>query len=153
MRLIKLDTISDRICSSTWCRRPCLRRPSALAHLTSSTVMASCTTHIPRAAFTQIAQLPKQANGMLYVWVYSHDQEHATPLRRVLMGIESGVRPVLSRLPGFWQTLVLAPILPCYVLYQNVYRRPQLGAHVATRYGWNEALHTARDRLTPPFAH
>lgn len=21
------------------------------------------------------------------------------------------------------------------------------------RYGWNEALHAARDRLTPPFAH
>ncbi len=40
-------------------------------------------TYSTRAAFTQIARLPKQANGMLYVWVYSHDQEQATPLRRV----------------------------------------------------------------------
>jgi len=110
-------------------------------------------TYSTRAAFTQIAQLPKQANGMLYVWVYSRDQEQATLLRRVLMAIESGVRPVLSRLPGFWQTLVLAPTLPVYMLYQNVYRRTQLGAHVTARYGWNEALHAARDRLTPPFAH
>lgn len=110
-------------------------------------------TYSTRAAFTQIAQLPKQANGMLYVWVYSHDQERVTPLRRVLMGIESVVRPVLSRLPGFWQTLVLAPTLPFYVLYQHVYRRTQLGTLVAARYGWNEALHAARDRLTPPFAH
>jgi len=93
------------------------------------------------------------ANGMLYVWVYSHDQEHATPLRCVLIVIESGVRPVLSRLPGFWQTLFLASALLFYVLYQNFHRRTQLGAHVAAWYGWNEALHAARDRLTPPFAH
>jgi len=110
-------------------------------------------TYSTRAAFTRIARLPKQANGMLYVWVYSHDQEQATPLRRALMVIESVVRPVLSRLPGFWQSLFLVPALPFYVLYQNVYRRTQLGAHVAARYGWNEALHAARDRLTPPFAH
>jgi uncharacterized protein YbaR (Trm112 family) len=110
-------------------------------------------TYSTHAAFTQIARLPKQANGMLYVWVYSHDQEQVTSLRRVLMGIERGVRPMLSRLPGFWQTLFLTPALPFYVLYQNFYRRTQLGTHVATRYGWNEALHAARDRLTPPFAH
>ena len=110
-------------------------------------------TYSTRAAFTQIAQLPKQANGMLYVWVYSHDQERATPLRRVLMDIESVVRPVLARLPAFWQTLVLAPTLPFYVLYQNVYHRTQLSTLGAARYGWNEALHAARDRLTPPFAH
>jgi uncharacterized protein YbaR (Trm112 family) len=109
-------------------------------------------TYSTRAAFIQLARLPKQANGMLYVWVYSHNQEQATPLRRVLMITERGVRPMLSRLPGFWQTLVLVPALPFYVLYQNFYRRTRLGAHAA-RYGWNEALHAARDRLTPPFAH
>jgi uncharacterized protein YbaR (Trm112 family)/SAM-dependent methyltransferase len=110
-------------------------------------------THSTRAAFKQIAQLPKRVDGMLYVWVYSHKQEQATPLRRVLMAVERVVRPLLSRLPEFAQTILLLPTLPFYIVYQNLYRRNQLGKQFAATYGWNEALHAARDRLTPPFAH
>ena len=73
-------------------------------------------TYSTRAAFMQIAQLPKQANGMLSVWGYPHDQEHATLLQRRLMVLKSGVGPMLSRLSGFWQTLVLMPTLPFCML-------------------------------------
>lgn len=38
------------------------------------------------------------------------------------------------------------------MLYQNLYGRRNIGQEYAARYGWNEALHAARDRLTPPFA-
>ena len=69
------------------------------------------------------------------------------------MTAEQVVRPALSRLPGFVQTICLLPILPFYILYQNLYRRNQLGKRFAATYGWKEALHAARDRLTPPFAH
>lgn len=103
-------------------------------------------------AFAGLTQLPKAGVGMLYIWVYSHEQEKATVLRRALMLIEAGVRPVVSRMPSVLQTLFLLPALPFYVLYQNLYGRRSLGKEYSARYGWNEALHAARDRLTPPFA-
>src|SRR5262245_19662753 len=49
MLLIKLDTILDRVRSSTWSRLRCFPRHSTLAHLTSYTVMVSYTTRIPHA--------------------------------------------------------------------------------------------------------
>jgi uncharacterized protein YbaR (Trm112 family)/SAM-dependent methyltransferase len=110
-------------------------------------------THSTRAAFSRIAELPKPTNGMLYVWLYSREQERATLLRRILMLVESVCRPVLSRLPSPLQTAFLVPTVPLYILYQNLYVRCRLGRNVAATYGWNEALHAARDRLTPPFAY
>ena len=109
-------------------------------------------TYSTRTAFNNIARLPKH-HGMLYVWVYSNVQENATLLRKVLMLIEHVVRPLLSRMPTLIQTACLVPTLPMYFLYQNIYRRKKVGQKYATRYGWNEALHAARDRLTPPYAH
>lgn len=109
-------------------------------------------TYSTREAFNRIAPLTKP-NGMLYVWLYSHEQEKATPLRRALMGVEHVARPVISRLPSALQTGLLLPTLPLYMLRQNVYERYKYGKKTAARYGWNEALHAARDRLTPPFAY
>jgi len=110
-------------------------------------------THSTRAAFGEIAPLPKPASGMLYVWLYSHEQERRTPLRHALMAIERAIRPVLARLPAPVQTAVLMPTTPLYMLYQNFYRRRKMGRQYTATYTWNEALHAARDRLTPPFAH
>jgi hypothetical protein len=62
-------------------------------------------------------------------------------------------RPVLTQLPGPLQTAALTPAVPLYILYQNVYRRRKMDRDTAASYGWNEGLHAARDRLTPPFAH
>jgi uncharacterized protein YbaR (Trm112 family)/SAM-dependent methyltransferase len=110
-------------------------------------------THSTLAAFTSIAALAKEVDGMLYVWLYSHEHEQVNALRRLLMAIETLVRPVLSRLPKIAQTAALLPTLPFYVLYQNLHIRRRYGAEHTAKYGWNEALHAARDRLTPPFAH
>jgi hypothetical protein len=103
-------------------------------------------------AFEALTTLPKSPGGLLYIWVYSHAQEKATILRRALMAIETVVRPFVSGLPSAVQTAFLLPVVPFYVLYQNLYIRRSLGRNYAARYGWNEALHAARDRLTPPFA-
>ena len=70
-------------------------------------------------AFTGLTTLPKTGGGLLYIWVYSHEQEKATLLRRALMMIETVVRPVVSSLPSALQTALLMPALPFYVLYQN----------------------------------
>jgi 2-polyprenyl-3-methyl-5-hydroxy-6-metoxy-1,4-benzoquinol methylase len=109
-------------------------------------------TYSTSTAFSRLTELPKVGGGLLYVWVYSHDQEKATMMRRALMLLETVIRPLVSRLPTVLQTIVLLPALPFYILYQNLYGRRQLGTEYAARYGWNEALHAARDRLTPPFA-
>jgi len=110
-------------------------------------------TYSTSSAFRSIARLAKEMDGMLYVWLYSHEHEQVTPLRRILMSIEGLVRPVLSRLPKVGQTAALLPTLPFYILYQNLHVRRKYGEEHTAKYGWNEALHAARDRLTPPFAH
>jgi uncharacterized protein YbaR (Trm112 family)/SAM-dependent methyltransferase len=109
-------------------------------------------TYSTATAFKQLAPLPKE-NGMLYVWVYSHEDAKTTPLRRILMGVESLVRPVLSRLPRNVQMIALAPAIPAYMFYQGFIRRRRMGSDAAVKYGWTEALIAARDRLTPPFAY
>jgi SAM-dependent methyltransferase len=105
-----------------------------------------------REAFRSIASLPK-SDGMLYVWAYSHEDEQASVLRRILMTIERSTRPLLSRLPSRVQAVLLLPALPFYMVYQNCFRRRDMGEQLTPKYRWNEALHAARDRLTPPFAH
>jgi SAM-dependent methyltransferase len=110
-------------------------------------------TYSTSTAFRSIAPLAKEADGMLYVWLYSHEHEQVTSLRRMLMNIERLVRPMLSQLPKAAQTAALLPSVPLYILYQNLYVRKKYGEEHTAKYGWNEALHAARDRLTPPFAH
>jgi uncharacterized protein YbaR (Trm112 family) len=109
-------------------------------------------TYSTHDAFLGIAPLTK-ADGMLYVWVYSNEDEEASLLRRMLMALESGIRPLLAKLPNAIRTAALVPTLPVYIAYQNLYRRRRIGALYAPRYSWNAAMHAARDRLTPPFAY
>jgi uncharacterized protein YbaR (Trm112 family)/2-polyprenyl-3-methyl-5-hydroxy-6-metoxy-1,4-benzoquinol methylase len=110
-------------------------------------------TYSTETAFKRIAKLPTSNNGMLCVWIYSHHREKTTLLRRLLLMTENLVRPVLTQLPSPLQTAALTPAVPLYILYQNIYRRRKMDRDTAASYGWNEALHAARDRLTPPFAH
>jgi uncharacterized protein YbaR (Trm112 family)/SAM-dependent methyltransferase len=109
-------------------------------------------TYSTKEAFKHLARLPKE-DGMLYVWVYSHEDGKTTRLRRTLMWVESAIRPTLSRLPRNVQIVALAPAIPAYILYQGMVRRRKMGPDSAVKYGWTEALIAARDRLTPPFAY
>src|SRR5262249_9776947 len=78
-------------------------------------------TYSTRQAFDRLTDLPRAKGGKLYVWVYSHHQETVTIVRRTLMLIERLIRPILSRLPSRLQTASLLPLIPLYVLYQNLY--------------------------------
>src|SRR2546426_1168051 len=73
-------------------------------------------TYSTPAAFGEIARLPKPTQGMLYVWLYSHEQERLTPLRRAIMAVERAVRPVLSRLPASVQTAGVRATHPAHIL-------------------------------------
>jgi uncharacterized protein YbaR (Trm112 family)/SAM-dependent methyltransferase len=103
-----------------------------------------------RIAFDMICKLPKRG-GRLYVWLYNHSSEHRRLHRRLITIMESVIRPVCWRLPESLQTAVLLPIILLYLIYRNVYVRRLGSDYVA--YGWREALHGARDRFTPRYAH
>ena len=102
-----------------------------------------------RTAFQSLSRLTRRG-GRLYVWVYSQEDEERSAVRRGLMLLERLLRPVCWRLPGPLQTAVLLPIVPLYLVHQNLGSNGQAGA---IRYGFNEAMHAARDRFTPRYVH
>jgi uncharacterized protein YbaR (Trm112 family)/SAM-dependent methyltransferase len=109
-------------------------------------------TYSTRTAFDQLARLPK-IGGRLYIWVYSpydYDEDRNWQ-HRILMKLERIIRPVVWRLPDSLQTVALAPIVPLYLAYENVYLRNRDNRYI--KYGWREAMHAARDRFTPRYAH
>jgi uncharacterized protein YbaR (Trm112 family)/SAM-dependent methyltransferase len=101
-------------------------------------------------AFSSVSRLPK-VDGRLYVWVYSHEDEKRSLERRLLMTGERIIRPIIWRLPTRLQTVALAPFIPLYLLRQNFFSDRKKPGFV--RYGRREALHAARDRLTPRYAN
>ncbi len=109
-------------------------------------------TYSTRAAFQQLAKLPK-TGGRLYIWVYSpYDYDmNRNWQHRFLMKMERILRPVMWRLPDRLQTLALAPIVPLYIAYENFHLRRDDKAFI--KYGPREAMHAARDRFTPRYAH
>jgi uncharacterized protein YbaR (Trm112 family)/SAM-dependent methyltransferase len=102
-----------------------------------------------KMAFDQICKLPK-VNGRLYIWVYDPYSEQRTMIRRVIMLMETIIRPVCWRLPESLQTMMLLPIVPLYLIHQSLRIKHVQSGYV--RYGWREAIHAARDRFTPRYA-
>jgi uncharacterized protein YbaR (Trm112 family)/SAM-dependent methyltransferase len=103
-----------------------------------------------KTAFDRLCKLPKPG-GRLYIWVYNPASEQRTVIRRIIMLMERVIRPVCWRLPERFQTVALLPIIPLYLIHQNLYARRSVTGSI--KYGWREALHAARDRFTPRFAH
>ena len=103
-----------------------------------------------KTAFDRLSKLPKPG-GRLYIWVYNPYSEQRTVIRRVIMLMERVIRPLCWRLPESLQTVVLLPIIPLYLIHQNLYVKRRGGRYI--NYGWREALHAARDRFTPRYAH
>lgn len=103
-----------------------------------------------KAAFERICKLPKP-DGRLYIWVYSPSYDERTIVRRIIMFMESVIRPFCWRLPESLQSVALLPIIPLYLIHQNLYVTRHGGDTV--KYGWREAEHAARDRFTPRYVH
>jgi 2-polyprenyl-3-methyl-5-hydroxy-6-metoxy-1,4-benzoquinol methylase len=89
-------------------------------------------------------------DGTLYVWLYGFDDVRISFARQVAYAIEEVTRPLIARLPGPMATLALVPTIPAYVLAS--YMGLRSGTHGRT-YSPSQALHAARDRFTPRFAH
>jgi uncharacterized protein YbaR (Trm112 family)/SAM-dependent methyltransferase len=102
-----------------------------------------------KTAFDQVCLLPKKG-GHFYIWVYSPTSEKRSPLRRALMVMENMLRPLIWPLPEGLQRIALLPIVPLYLIHQNILVRGRQSGYI--RYNWREAVHAARDRFTPKYA-
>jgi SAM-dependent methyltransferase/uncharacterized protein YbaR (Trm112 family) len=88
--------------------------------------------------------------GSLYVWVYGPKSINDNLFRRAVYGSEVVMRFVLNRCPSWLSTASLAPFALSYMIFNRMRRRtnPRI-----QRYNYTRALHAARDRYTPEFAH
>ena len=91
-----------------------------------------------------------RAGGGLYVWLYGYDDVRVSVPRRLAFALEQSTRPWLARLPPRLATGVLLPLIPVYQAASLLGRLS--GSHGAT-YSAQQAIHAARDRFTPLFAH
>lgn len=106
-------------------------------------------TYSTRGAFLSMGRVARKG-GRVYLWVYGPGSIGASPLRLAAFAAEIVLRPVLSRLPTPIASTVLTPIAGAYVMF-NAFRRwrqPDVQP-----YTFSRALHAARDRFTPRFAH
>jgi ubiquinone/menaquinone biosynthesis C-methylase UbiE/uncharacterized protein YbaR (Trm112 family) len=102
-----------------------------------------------REAFRKLATLCRPA-GSLYVWVYGPKSINDNMFRRAAYAFEVILRFVFNRSPHWLSTAALAPMALGYLAFNRV-------RHWKNRriqpYNFTRALHAARDRYTPEFAH
>jgi len=103
-----------------------------------------------KTAFDRICNVPKHG-GRLYIWLYNDNTDQLQLHRRLIPLMERIIRPLCSRLPETLQTLVLLPITILYLAHQNLYKK-RIGSDYVS-FGYRGALHAARDRFTPRYAH
>ena len=102
-----------------------------------------------KEAVRHAAQLVNEGGG-LYVWLYGYDDVRVSLPRRLAFALEEKTRPMIARLPPKVATAVLWPLVPMYQVASLLGLRA--GTHGAT-YSAQQAIHAARDRFTPLYAH
>jgi SAM-dependent methyltransferase len=107
-------------------------------------------TYSTREAFRAIAQRCRPS-GVLYVWVYGPDSQKGSLLRRAAYHLETAVRPAIGQNPDSITSRMFLNVVSCGYLVLNLghrIRNPEVQA-----YSFQKALHAARDRFTPLYAH
>jgi len=107
-------------------------------------------TYSTREAFKAIARCAASP-GILYVWLYGPDSDKESLLRQALCRIETIVRPVIAQNPDSITSRIFLNVVSCAYLAGNWGHRVQ-NAKVQA-YTLRKALHAARDRFTPLYAH
>lgn len=89
--------------------------------------------------------------GTVYLWVYGPGSIRETLFRRAIYALEKPVRGLISRnASGAMANMILVPMSLGYMVF-NTARR--LKDRTIQPYNFQRALHAARDRFTPAFAH
>lgn len=107
-------------------------------------------TYSVKKALESVSKLPK-FGGSLYVWICNPDLEMGSLYRGLKMLAEKIIRPFCTRLPDKLQSIFLSPIVPLYIIHQNILTKRKNTKSI--KYGWREAMHAARDRFTPQFRY
>jgi SAM-dependent methyltransferase/uncharacterized protein YbaR (Trm112 family) len=90
-------------------------------------------------------------DGWLYLWLYGSGSKKGSPARRIAYLLEEALRPVIARnLASLPSRAALAAIAYGYRLV-NVFHRFRDSS--VEKYDYDKALHAARDRFTPLYAH
>jgi SAM-dependent methyltransferase/uncharacterized protein YbaR (Trm112 family) len=102
-----------------------------------------------REAFRALAPMCRPG-GALYVWVYGPQSINDNLFRVLVYGSEVVLRFVLNRSPSWVSNAALTPLALGYVAFNRVrhWSNPSIKP-----YNFTRALHAARDRYTPEFAH
>jgi SAM-dependent methyltransferase/uncharacterized protein YbaR (Trm112 family) len=90
-------------------------------------------------------------NGWFYLWLYGSGSKKGSVARRVAFRVEELIRPWIARnLESFPSRTALAGMSYGYLLV-NLFHR--LRDPTVEKYSYANALHAARDRFTPLYAH
>ena len=100
-------------------------------------------------AFRALAPMCRQG-GSLYVWVYGPKSINDNLFRRAIYILELAMRFILNRSPAWVSRIALAPFAIGYIVFNRLRRLKN--PHIQP-YHYGRALHAARDRFTPEFAH
>jgi len=88
--------------------------------------------------------------GSMYVWVYGPKSINDNLFRRTVYGVETFMRFLLNRSPAWFTTPTLVPFALSYMVFNRLRR---FRNRRIQPYNYTRALHAARDRFTPEFAH
>jgi SAM-dependent methyltransferase/uncharacterized protein YbaR (Trm112 family) len=89
--------------------------------------------------------------GLLYVWVYGNDSKRGSLPRRIAYFAEMIARPVLSKRSSSPVTSMFLGLIACGYMVANTFQHLR-NSHIQ-KYNYQRALHAARDRFTPLYAH
>jgi SAM-dependent methyltransferase/uncharacterized protein YbaR (Trm112 family) len=92
-----------------------------------------------------------QEGGWLYLWLYGSGSKKGSPARRIAYLLEEALRPVIARnLASLPSRAALAAMAYGYRLVNALHRFRDSSVE---KYDYDKALHAARDRFTPLYAH
>lgn len=90
-------------------------------------------------------------NGWFYLWLYGSGSKKGSVARRIAFGLEERIRPAIAKnLQSLPSRAALATMSYAYLLVNAFHR---FRDPTVERYSYAHALHAARDRFTPLFAH
>lgn len=107
-------------------------------------------TYSTHKAFESVAPLCKPG-GTFFLWLYGPGSTRSTPLRVALYAIESVTRPIISRAPNSIPSKMFLGTMALGYMVFNWGRR--LGNGEIQSLTFRRAMHAARDRFTPRYAH
>ena len=92
-----------------------------------------------------------QEDGWLYLWLYGSGSKKGSPARRIAYMLEEALRPMIARnLASVPSRAILAAMAYGYRLVNAFHRSRDSSVE---KYDYARALHAARDRFTPIYAH